>query len=357
MVMVKRRYLILSYLLICLLLTSCKTSQDVFSKNKIEVQGLTLKYVLIGTSYDMFLANVEKPDYFGTETFKKLGKETSDYYDWLCKTYDALPSSKKQELKQIFSNTDGYHYMNITTQLKDDASIEDIVGMLTSNSDLNLDEKTKTAIENFLPYIYINYLNGYLKNIDKVLSERAERMQEQIDSINPDLLGFMEKNSGIAFPQKFKPIFYYYLSPITAYGFFYKDKGICTVPSRVNDIKDLLRVPFHEYSHLLFRTFTRDSMEFHRIASALKNDKDFEKMWSSAFNKIYDWDGWCEENLVHGFSAFLEYKYFGTINSWHGNYYYDYKFYNYLVNTQFSPDKVSLEWASLNFFKQQIRDK
>ncbi|MGL6108450.1 hypothetical protein [Romboutsia sp.] len=164
----------------------------------------------------------------------------------------------------------------------------------------------------------------------------------------------MEEESGVEFEKDYKAVFYMDLPPIGARGFEKGNLLISTLqPYKSKD--NVLNTPFHEYSHRLFQTFTRKT-EFTQVTDKLLKEKDLLESFENGGDKGYDWIGWCEENLVEGFSRYLEYKYYGEMNS-KKTYIYDLMFYEYLIENEFNPEEKTLEDISIEFYEKVLDDK
>jgi hypothetical protein len=355
---IKAMFLIIAVFIFTVSCSSIRTSINSKAPPEdrtIEVKGLVLKYVLIDTAYEIYQVNVENMGgVFRKESYKRMGADTYKHYLWLCDTYDKFDDKMKKYLKDIFeSDTHPWALMNVTTRLDDDASVKDIIKALNSSTRLRLKKETKTAVKFFFNSFYENHLKDYIAANRSVFQGYAAQCNEKIREHGPDILGFMENVSGMKFKTSYKPVFYYTLRPIGAMGFNYKDKKISTLQRTCRSYEDLLSVPFHEFSHELFQTFTFSS-RFKAISEELKNIEEFEAMWLNGMNRSYDWVGWCEENLVEGFAKYLEYKYYGRLKS-STIYIYDYEFYKYLRDINFDRGIISLEEASINFYKEMIR--
>lgn len=320
----------------------------------IEVRGLVLKYVLIDTAYEIYQVNTPSfSKYFNEETYNKMGEDTYNHYLWLKNTYEKFTPEMKNNLNIIYdSDIHPWSLLNQVTQLNDDADLEKIIEQLEYI--IFKKSKMRNAIKEFYPYFYNNFLKEYLEKNTPIFENYAKNTNEELQKNNIDLLSFMEKTSGIQFEEKFKPIFYYTLRPIGAYGFTYNKKYKISTIQRETDYKELLGSPFHEYSHSLFQTFTF-TPEFIKIAEKMKKDSVFVKNWGD-YKNSYDWRGWCEENLVEGFANYLDYKYYGTKKE-KQIYVYDVEFFNYLINTNFDPSKITLKDASINFYRGILAKK
>jgi hypothetical protein len=319
----------------------------------IKIKGLVLKYVLIDTAYELYQVNVQKLSVFSEQGYKNFGEDTHFHYLWLLNTYKNFNEEMKSNLKTIFEKgPHAWQLMNVTTKLEDSAKVEDIVKALNSSIKLHMKREVRTAIENLFPYFYSNFLKAYMAENNKTFECYINTLTAELEKDNVDVIDYIEQNAGISFKVKYKPVFYFTLRPIGAMGFNYKHMKISTLQRTCNSYRYLLSVPFHEYSHELFQTFTY-SWKFRWIAEELKNDKGFKDAWLDGMDKTYDWIGWCEENLVEGFAKYLEFKYYNQLMS-STIYKYDYEFYQYLKGIQFDEHKISLEEACLNFYKNIV---
>lgn len=346
--------LIMLFLSLSLLIfPGCSNNIDRKGSN-IEVRGLTLKISLITVAYDVYRVNFKNTTEFNEELYKNSGKYGLQYYEWLKNTYSTMDSNMKRRLIRIFTNSGSWSYVTETISLDDDASVEEIVEKLNNQSNLVLGEALKEDIQVFFNYFYKEHLKDFIKENNPSIEKDVKKMNSFLSKKDIDIFKFMEENSGIKFKKDYKALFYYDLAPIGAMVFNHENYKISTIhPGASKD--DLLSTPFHEYSHELFSNFTRKN-DFTKIADNLRKDKylvdSYEKLGKSA----YDWIGWCEENLVEGFSRYLGYKYYGkkiNINT----YAYDLEFYSYLIENNFSPEDVSLEDISIEFYRKVLDEK
>lgn len=343
-------------IIICTLTCSVNVKAE---SRRVEVKGLVLKYVLIDTAYEMYEVNVRKDkatsNVFSYESYSQIGEDSKKHYIWLTDSYKSMSKKNKVYLYNLFKDDWSWYFMNLTTKLDDSADVDDIIRILLADKEVKNNEKLKEAIEKFLPYFYTHYLKSYLHMNNKVFNKYTEDINHQIKKNNSDITGFMEQMSGIKFEKRYKPEFYYTLRPIGAFGFSYKDVKVSTIQRTCTDYKYLFDTPFHEYSHELFQTFTH-SKEFNNLAKSLKKNKALYTEWTNGMNTSYDWVGWCEENLVEGFSKYLSYKYFKK-DSDASIYPYDKDFYKYLKDKNFDGKKDSLKEFSMDFYKQKLKDK
>lgn len=327
-----------------------KTESYKSDSNNITIKGLVLKYVLIDTAYEVYQVNIEKEKYYSYASYSCAGGDSKNHYKWLTDTFNSMNAKNKDYLKVIFrSGIHEWKFMDILTKLEDEANADDIVQALTSDVDVNKNDKLKAAITNFLPYFYSNYMKSYLEESKVTFNSYVEKINNQINKKNPDIIDFMEQVSGIKFKTKYRPVFYYTLRPIGAMGFEYQDQKISTLERTCTDYMYLLGTPFHEFSHELFRTFTNDR-DFLEVTELLKKNKALHDEWLSRMKNDYSWEEWCEENLVEGFSKYLSYKYYNSDN-YNQTYLYDFDFYKYLKEKTFDGQKNSLKEICIEFYK------
>ncbi|MCU7492103.1 MAG: hypothetical protein HF308_05865 [Ignavibacteria bacterium] len=325
-----------------------KSSVD---SGNVEVKGLVLKYVLIDTPYEMYQVIFSNSPYFTDSVYMKYGGSDSyEHIKWLKKCYESFLPEEKSKLKYIFDKAFEYWMMVETTKLDDDASLSEIIDCLTSPRIHYQNEIVKDSIREFLPYFYNNYLKDYLASNKKVFDDRALELMDQVRRNNSDILGFMEDVSGVSFRKKFNVCFYFTLRLIGADGFTKENTNISTLQRHIKDYSMLFGTPFHEFSHQLFQTFSRDSL-FIKAAGTLKTDTKLFNYWDKQLQrKQYDWPGWCEENLVQGFAKYLYLKYYKKELDVK-TYVYDDDFYNYLKKNNFDGKKMSLADVSIKFLE------
>lgn len=320
------------------------------SKAQVVVKGLKLKYVLIETANEMYRSNVLCNKTYSTKNALYYGKHSIDYLNWLKYTYSLFPDNRKSELKNIFTKNGRWNLMNLITDLNDTANIDEIVLVLLSSNEI--DSSTRKDIQSFFPYFYNSFLKDYLLESSTRIDKLVEKTQSKINSKSIDVFAFMEEKSGCNFKNEYSSELFYTLSPFRASGFTKNNIYVSTLQQNRKDAKEILSTVFHEYSHELFKTFSLDQ-DFTDISKKLKTNPDFKMTWENGYKNSYDWRGWCEENLVNGFSAFLTFKYFGSFK-WRGNYIYDKEFYKYLKKIDFDPDEISLAKVCRDFMKSKI---
>lgn len=287
----------------------------------VEVRGLKLKYVLIDSAYEMYQFQEEFkeniPHYLQEE-------DSKGHYEWLNDTYESMSQEMKDSLAMIMTRTHPWQIMNVTSSLKDDASVEEVIKCITLSQELPYNDAEKEQLTAFFTSYYKDYLKEYLEVQAPLFEEKARRLNEQIAEHPSDIMGFDQPSIKISLIQR-----------------------------DINDISNLFGTPFHEFGHALFDTFT-NKRAFKNVAKKLsKQDTDFRREWESKYQSHYNWIGWCEENLVEGFATYLKEQYYGYVNS--GDLYtYDFAFYKYLKEINFNPGKMSLEDVSIDFYESVL---
>ncbi|HEX2946272.1 MAG TPA: hypothetical protein VHT96_10000 [Clostridia bacterium] len=322
--------------------------------NDIVIKGLVLKYVLVDSAYEIYQTNILKEKPFSFDSYSRMGEDTKNHFIWMEDTYNSLDADNKAHLKDLFeSGIHAWKLMDVTTRLDDSAGVDDIVQKLASSREIKGGSKLKAAITDFLPYFYLNYLKAYIEENDDTFNKYIEKLNKQVQEKDADIIGFMERNSGIRFKTKYKPEFYYTLRPIGAMGFQYKDRKVSTLQRTCTDYTYLLSAPFHEFSHELFKTFT-DANDFLEVTGPLMNNTEFRNVWNNSIKNNYNWTGWCEENLVEGFAKYLDYKYYSRDDQY-STYFYDLDFCNYLKERKFDGQKESLKEICIEFYKSKLQ--
>ncbi|WP_373599298.1 hypothetical protein [Paraclostridium bifermentans] len=331
------------------LISGCTSTNG--KDSEMEVRGLTSKISLITTASDVYKINVSMPETFSEEMYKKSGEDSLDYYKWAKDTYNSMDDSLKFRLRNIFEIYGEWQFVNETISLEDDASVDEIIESINTSENLTISENLKKDIELFFKCFYKDYFKELIDKNTSKIDQSVKELNELIKENDIDVFSFMEENSGIKFSNNYKALFYYDIVPIGAMGFEYDGNKVSTIQPNT-DSNILLRTPFHEYSHELFRSFTLDE-EFKKICEELTKDEKLLDSYNSIGRNAYDWVGWCEENLVNGFSEYLSHKYYGK-KSKQPIYAYDLEFCNYLIEENFNPKNISLKDISIEFYKNKI---
>ena len=342
--------LIIILVLVILLFTGCSSKKN----STIEVRGLTLKMSLFTVAEDVYKANYKNTDLFNEELYSKAGDYGLEYYSWLKNTYTTMDSTMKTRLIKIYDTYPSYTFVDKSISLEDNASAEEIIEYINDKSTLILSKDVKEDIKDFFTYFYSEYLQELIKQNSKNINKEVNRINSSLKRKNIDIFTFMEEKSGVKFKEDRKAIFYYDLPAVGASGYKYKNFDVSTISPNITK-QTILNTPFHEFSHELFQSFTRDS-EFKEITDRLKNNEELTDGYEKVGKTAYDWIGWCEENLVEGFADYLKYKYYDEKTE-SKTYVYDLDFYNYLVNSNFNPSNISLKAASIEFYNSVLEAK
>ncbi len=316
----------------------------------IVVKSPALKYSLLDSLHEIYVANELSPEKW-EDYYSEADPSGKEHYDWLIKTYGEMSDSMKKTLSYIFERVHLWKLMNISTELTDEADINDIVNLYRS-SWFDLPPLVRIKLIQLLPEFYNEHFEEYFDVNQEIFTTLASSMTEEaIEYPNP--FEFMEELTGIDLPGEYSCMFYYTFRKVGAFGFTYGSIKISTLQRNVDDISKLFFTPLHEYGHDFFQTFTKKS-DFKELAEDLKeNDISFYEYWKNdeGLKQSYSWAGFCEENLVEGFAKFLREEYYGKTDH-KENYYYDLDFYEYLKEIEFNPDEISLKEASFSFYEE-----
>lgn len=347
----KKKIILLFISLSLLTLQGCRTTQ--VNNSNIEVKGLTLKLSLIRVASDLYYINYGSPNLFTRDIYENQGDYGVYYYEWAKDSYASMDAEMKRRLIRIFKNYDAYPDVGITISLEDDANIKDVINKLTENESIKLDEMQKEDIDIFFNYFYEEHLKDFIKENNKEIEKSKNELNSFLAKENTDVFKFMEEQSGVEFNKDYKAIFYIDLPPIGARGFDENNIKISTLQPGT-DKEKLLNTPFHEYSHELFGTFTREA-DFIALVNKLIDNENLIKGFKNGGQEQYDWVGWCDENLVDGFAKYLKYKYYGEIDN-KATYAYDLMFCKYLIENDFNPKETKLKEISMEFY-EKVLDK
>lgn len=348
-----RKYIIILNILLMNTFTGCSSVSSENYISNIDVRGLTLKISLIQTAYEIYNVNIKNPDTFSETLYKDYGKESYEHYKWLTSSYNEMDNDMRKSLKNIFTYGNHLEYVYAVINLDDSTTTQEIINTIINDEDLNLPEFLKKDIDNFFNYFYDNYFKPYFsKNISK-FDKKSTKINEILRINDVNVIKFMEDTSGIKFNKEIKSVFYYNFNPFQHQEFNQENLLISTIQPDTT-AKDILSIPFYEYSHSLFKTFTK-THEFLDVCNLLKKDKEFMQSYNDTGKDLYTFEEWCEENLVEGFSKYLDYKYYKSAYEY-TRFAYDLDFYNYLKDNNFNPSKTSLKDISIEFYKNKLGD-
>lgn len=350
---IKRLIVILNILSI-FILTGYKNNKDINYNSDIKVNGPSLKISLIQTAHEIYTTNIENHDNNSTyeDLYNNTSRDSKKHYKWLKKSYNSMTDDMKFKLKNIFDSNSSWSYINSVINLDDNSSISDIIDALVSSENLNLSSDLKNDMDVFFNYFYDNYFKSYFNKQKSSLNKKASKLNEILYSNDIDIKKFIENVCGVTLSNDYICTFYYSLNPISSQSFEFDSNIVSTIQPNTK-VKDLLRVPFHKYSHSLFDSFN-DSPEFLKICDLLESDDELVYLYNKHGRDAYDFNEWCEENLVEGFSKYLDYRY-SQYEYDFSNFVYDLDFYNYLRKINFNPDKVSLKDICIEFYTSCLK--
>ncbi|MGL4911107.1 MAG: hypothetical protein ACRC3Y_01620 [Romboutsia sp.] len=351
-----KKFLIL-FNIFCMIIISGCSSTEAISKNNspdIVVKGISLKISLIQTAYEMYKVNIDDSYNFDENDYKKSSREDYKHYKWLVSTYDKMDKNMKNKLSNLFISYDAWDYINTTIDLEDDASIDEIVSALKCDNYLNLPHFLKSDLDSFFSYFYDEYFESYIKRKEDIYSKKALELNKKLSKNEVNVIKFVETISGIDFKKDYTSVMYYNFNPFETHSFEYNNLMISTI-TPTSTVFNVVSLPFYKYSRPLFEYMRNDS-DFLKIASKLESDKKLMSMYRDLYKTNYPFEDWCLENLICGFSKYLDYRYYGSTYEY-TSYVYDLDFYNYLKDINFNPNKMSLKDASLDFFESIINQK
>lgn len=321
----------------------------------LEIRGLSLKYLLISVAGEMYDVNVRiKEDQ--ASLYKFYGDDLYNHYKWIQKTYLDMDDEMKTYLNTIYSDeTNEGKLIYIVAELGDEAGIHQINSRIQSST---LPIEIKKASQKFYPYFYENYLKDYIVLKRNTYNDYFAELNQKIQKEQFDLLGFIERISGIKYDRRYKPVLYYTLRPGNAWGFPYKDLYIALIPFKKNEYEDFFYILYHEYSHKIFKTITHTN-EFKNLTEELKSNSTIYDAWNNNYyNQFYTWEAWCEDILVEGFAMYLDYKAKGNrakeIKSIRP---YDHEYFEYLVQKQFDSRTMNLKSITIQFLEEIVPKK
>lgn len=324
---------------------------DAYNSN-LDIRGITLKISLIQTAYEIYNVNILNPSIYTEDLYKEFGKDSYIHYKWLKNTYKNMDQKMIKSLENIFSSKDQSEYINSIIELDDNSDLNTIISNIINNKSLNLTSSLKKDIEIFFNYFYNDYFETYFNESKSKFIKKAKNLNEILNDCNVDIKKFIENSSGLTLNTNCRSIFYFSFNPLSSYEFNSGNLIVSTIGIDI-DVLYLLNFAFHNYSHLLFSEFAYDD-EFSKIYTSIQNKNLLKD--STYYSNNYSFNDWCVENLIEGFSKFLYYNYCKNIYEYNV-YEYDLDFYNYLKSINFTPKKISLKNASINFLKLKINNK
>ncbi len=311
-----------------------------------EIRGIALKFELLDSLSELFSTCVTG---VSKEALFQRSDEDYEHYQWMWSVYNAFSPSQKEILGKLFNKQNVWLMLDALKTLPDDADIDMVLSAISASSVIQFQDSKHDLVIPFLRDYYVSSLSPYLSKREPIINKRMAYLNDALINKPFEVMSYMEDMSGIQFPQKFKPVLYYTLRSVGAMGFDIGNESITLIQSTVDEEYLLFCASFHEYGHILFDTFARNS-QFEMICKTItENDLEMVKVWEKDFSMNYDWIGWCEENLIEGFAHYLDEQYYGYIAT-KPTYVYDLKFYQYLNEIKFDPSSMSLEQVSFDFY-------
>ncbi len=344
----KRLFVLLNILFMVSFSRYSNVSVDAYNSN-LDIRGITLKISLIQTAYEIYNVNVLNTNIYTEDLYKEFGTDAYTHYKWLKNTYKSMDKNMINYLENIFKYKNPSEYVNAVVELDDDSNLTTIISKIINDKLLNLTPSLKKDIDSFFNYFYNEYFESYFNKNKNKFIKKAKNLNKILNDCNVDIKKFIENYSGLKLNDNFKPIFYFNFNPLSSYKFNSDNIIISTISIDIN-AQDLLSLAFHNYSHSLFSEFAYED-EFIKIYNYIQ-DNNIIKNYDDYITN-YPFNIWCVENLIEGFSKFLYYNYCKNIYEYN-IYEYDLDFYNYLKDTNFTPNEISLKKASINFLKLKI---
>ena len=101
----------------------------------IEVRGLRLKYILVDSAYEIYQVNCESPDF---AEFYQSSRDSKEHYEWMCSVYESMGQEMRDALTMIMTKTHPWQVMNVTSTLKEEPSLEEILQCISECKELHL---------------------------------------------------------------------------------------------------------------------------------------------------------------------------------------------------------------------------
>lgn len=316
-------------------------ANDKVETNNIVVKNLNLKISLIETAYEIYLLNDNSE-----EEYENISSFSHNHYKWLKNTKNNLDKDMLKKLDNIFVNNSSWDYINLLIGIDDNSSIDNIIDYIINTDKLNISNEQKKDFKDFFTYFYNEHFKFYFNKQKFLLTKKQSNLNKIINNSKVDLVKFVENISGEKIDKIYSPIFYYSLNPKST-SYFIKDNDLITTISEYSSSYDIIRICISRYSKdILDRLLFND--KFLMISNKLKNDTDLVDSYNK-YSSSYSFEEWCVENLVEGFSKYLDYKYYNMQYDF-SNYVYDLKFYNYLKDINFDSLKDNLFETCVKFY-------
>ncbi|MCL6634841.1 MAG: hypothetical protein K6T29_03600 [Peptococcaceae bacterium] len=302
---------------------------------------------LFESSEEIYRANVKDPDMW--VGLRKQAESDPDYalhYNWLYETYAGWDERRRAQLKEIMAE---YHPQPMAERLiqngKQAAGLEEIINFMKEDRFFG---KNRSTLVDFYAWYGENYALPHYARIRPVLQRKVDLTLGRVEK-DFDIIGFMEKETGIKLKKKPDAIELQLNMRIIGASGFSRDKESVYTVQWPSPPEKIWAAPFHEFGHSFFRTFT-GTWSFKRLAGKLKKD---ERLMARFKEDVpYTWEGWVEENLVEGFARYLNVRKGIAADVGEGIYIFDQEYARALLDG-FNPQKTSLEDFTVQFLKQK----
>lgn len=302
---------------------------------------------LFESSEEIYRANVKDPKMWaGLREQADRDAGYALHYNWLYDTYGKWDEHRRAQLQEIMTE---YHPQPMAERLiqngKQAAGLGEIVGFMKEDRFFG---KNRSTLVDFYSWYGTNYALPHYEQVKPMLQRKAEIVSGRVEK-GFDMIGFMEKETGIKLKEKPDAIELLFNMRLIGASGFYRDKDSLTTVQWNSTPEKIWAIPFHEFGHSFFRTFT-GGWSFKYLAGKLKKD---EKLMAKFKDDVpYTWEGWIEENLTEGFARYLNVRKGIAANVGEGIYIFDREYAQALVDG-FDPQKTSLEDFTVKFLKEK----
>ncbi|MDD2443945.1 MAG: hypothetical protein PHS52_05555 [Desulfotomaculaceae bacterium] len=302
---------------------------------------------LFESSEEIYRANVKDPNLWSA--LRDLAAADEDYaahYSWLYSTYNSWDERRRAQLREIMAE---YHHQPMSEQLIQNgmqaAGLDEVIAFIREDRFFG---KNRNTLVDFYAWYGSNYALPHYRQIRPYLERKAQMTTALVEK-DFEIIGFMEKETGITLKEKPEAIELLLNMRIYGASGFYRDRDSLTTIQWNATPEKIWATPFHEMSHPFFRTFTGD-ISFKYLAGKLKKD---EKLMEKFREDVpYTWEGWIEENLVEGFARYLNVRKGISQDVGEGIYIFDREYAQALVDG-FDPLNISLEEFTVQFLKHK----
>ncbi|NPV74214.1 MAG: hypothetical protein HPY89_10665 [Pelotomaculum sp.] len=302
---------------------------------------------LFESSEEIYRANVKDPQMWARlREYADRDPEYAAHYKWLYDTYVRWDEYRRSQLKEIMEE---YLPQPMSERLikkgKQTAGLNEVIEFIRTD---RFFAKKRSTLVDFYAWYGANYALPHYEQVRPLLQRKADIAAGMVEK-GFDIVGFMEKESGIKLKERPGTIeLLLNMRMIGASGFYRDRDSLTTIQWGIGPEK-IWAVPFHELSHSFFATFTR-GWYFKYLAWKMKKDEKLMERFKE--DVPYTWEGWIEENLAEGFSRYISVRKGITRDVGEGIYVFDKEFAEALVSG-FNPKNTSLKDFTIKFLKQK----